>query len=101
MGSITRERFSNHANATCCVDALHLQPLEAAMNGLGQVLRAGIVNPLPRSDAFPATLGGDDQTSGIRGKSLGDELLGDVRAIRISGIDEVHAKLDGAAKRGN
>src|SRR5215207_5117064 len=74
------------------VYALHLEPLQAALARLAQVLRAPVGDP-PATGPRVAALGGDDQVIRVRVQRLGDQTLGDLGAVGIGGIDEVHAQL--------
>src|ERR1700761_5877492 len=64
------------------------------------MLWAGVVSPLAGADAFPSTFGCDDQTGGVGEEGLGDELLADVGAVGVGGVDEVHVELDCATECG-
>ena len=46
------------------IDAIETQTLETAFHCFGQMLRAGIVQPLRRAAALPARFGGDDHPAG-------------------------------------
>ena len=54
--------------------------------------------PLARALPGEPGLGRDDQVIGVRVQGLADQLLGDERAVRVGGVDERHAELDGAAQ---
>lgn len=83
------------------VDAFEAESVEASVDGLFEMAWAGVVDPLAGSGALPAALGGDDEAVGIGMEGLGDEVLGDVGAVGVGGVNEVDAELDGAAEGGN
>src|SRR4051812_6275679 len=64
------------------------------------MLRPAVVAPWRRHGTRPrsATLPDDHKIIGIRIQNLVDEFFADMRAVRVGGVDEVHAQLDGAAK---
>src|SRR5207248_8646688 len=78
------------------VDPLELQPLQASVELLAQPLRPPVLDPLVRPGAVEASLRGDDEAGRVGVQRLADELLADVRPIRLGGVDEVDAELDGA-----
>src|SRR5215831_9612836 len=80
------------------VDTRELQPLEAALARLAQVLRPSVRDPLRRRRTQQPALGRDDEAARIRREALGDQPLTDFGAVRIGGIDEIDAELDRAAK---
>src|SRR6201996_9492438 len=82
------------------VDAIEAKPLETAFDGFGEMLWAGIVQPLKRSTALPSTLGGHDESGRVRVQGLGNQLFGNIRTIRVGGIDEVDAQFNGPAQSG-
>jgi hypothetical protein len=62
--------------------------------------RAG-VRPAALLVAAGADLRDDVQVVGVRGESLADELVGDVRAVEVGCVDVVDAQLDGLAQHGD
>src|SRR5215469_6294970 len=80
------------------VDSFQPQPFQAAFNGLAKMRRSGIVSPLVRPGAVPATLRGNDQRGRIRVQGLGDQLFADVWTVRVRSINKVDPQLHGAAK---
>jgi hypothetical protein len=82
-------------------DAVEAEALEASFHGFLQVIWRCVVDPLAGADTLPSALGGDDESGGVGMESFGDELFGDVGAVRVGGIDEVDAEFDGSAKGGN
>ncbi len=79
-------------------DALEAQPPQAALTGLAEVFGTAVGRPPIRSRALEPTLRGDDEIVGVGVQRLGDEDLAHLRAIRVGGVDEVDAQLDGAAQ---
>ena len=80
------------------VDAIEMQAGQAAFDRLFKMFGAGVVNPLARTDARPSTFGGDHQTDWIGSERFGNQLLGDIGAIGVGGVDEVDSKLNGATQ---
>ena len=81
------------------IDAFKAQPLETALQRLGQVFGACIVGPLAWSGALPSAFGGDHQISRIRIERLGDQFFRCAGPVGVGRINQVDAKLDGAAQR--
>src|ERR1044071_5741108 len=77
------------------VDALQLQPAQASVELLAQPLRPRVLDPLARPRPVEPTLRGDDESRWIRMERLADELLADVRPVRLPGVDEVDPQLHG------
>ena len=80
------------------VDALDVQALQAAFDRLAQVLGAAVLVPARRARSDQAAFGCDHQVLGVGVKRLGDQLLVDVRAVRVRGIEESAAELVGPAQ---
>src|SRR5437763_10540247 len=80
------------------IDALQPQPAQAAFESFPQPLRPAVDRPLIRTGALEAAFRGDDETLRIRIECFGDQLFADVRTIRLRGVDEIDAELDGAAE---
>ena len=78
------------------VNGISLQPPQAHLDALAQILgptdRQPLVRPLPRQTA----LGGDDHAVRIGRQSFADDVFGDFRAIGVRRVNEVDADLDGA-----
>ena len=82
------------------IDAMQLpeiDPLDAEFGktllGLtDQIIRTAVGRPLVRAATGEATLGGDQQSL-VGGESFADQLLGNVGAVAVGGIDEVDADL--------
>src|SRR4029077_11769382 len=51
--------------------------------------------PLIWAGTIPATLGGNNQTSGVGKQCFGDEFFAYVRPVGIGGIEEIDIKFDG------
>src|SRR4051794_29958936 len=83
------------------LDCVQTQPPQRALAGLPEVLGAAIPGPLPWAGAPQPPLGGDHQILGIRIEGLGDQLLADVRPVRVRGVDQVDAQLHRAPQDGN
>src|SRR6202007_2100781 len=81
----------------------NLERIEAQV---AQIVMYGIDNLLPRACVKPGTVGAaasadfghDHQVIGIRMQRLLNDLIGDMRAIEIAGIDVIHARCDSLAK---
>ena len=80
------------------VDPLKAQVPQAELDLLAQVL--GAPDRCPLAGALPGEprLGRDDQVVGVGVQRRLDQLLGHERSVAVRGVDEVHAKLDGAAQ---
>ena len=81
------------------VDLLDVEPAQAHLDALPQVLGAPDRRPDVRAGAGEAALGGDGHAV-VRRERFADEVLADVRAVAVGGVDEVDAQLDGAAQDG-
>ena len=80
------------------VDAVEFEPAKAHLHALDQVAGAAHDLGFGRSLAGDSAFGGDNQAGGVGVKRLGDQALGNLRAVGVGGVDEVHAQLDGAAE---
>ena len=80
------------------IDALQLQRAQAEFDLLPKVL--GPANRKPLSGSLPgeSALGRDDHSLRVGRKRLSDQLLADLRAVGVRGVDEVDAKFHRAAK---
>ena len=80
------------------VDRLDAQPLQRALRHLANVLRPA-VEPGLLSILVPleGELGGDHDLSAERRECLAEELLVPERAVRLRGVEECDAALDGGA----
>ena len=84
------------------VDRVDAEPLQRRRRRRGGSARAGVSMPCIRAvDDVPAELRRDDDLVADRRDRLADELLVDVRAVHLGGVDERDAVLDGvrAARR--
>ena len=97
-GCVKRNRGVRHMQLIH-IDPLQPQPLQASLHGRLQVLRRGIVGPLPRAHALPSTFGRDHQARRIRRQRLRDQFFRDIRTIRIRRVDKVDTQLDCAPQR--
>jgi hypothetical protein len=77
------------------IDALDAQALEAAVERAAQVLGAPIAVPAAGARAHQASLGANDDARGVGEERLGDDALGNLRAVAVGGVQEVDAELDG------
>ena len=77
-------------------DLFELEPSQASLAGLDQVVRPAVLRPLPGTGALEAALGRDHEIIRVRRQRLADELLADVRTVGVGGVDEVDAELDRA-----
>ena len=80
------------------VDAVKPQPAQAHLDALDQVAGAAHVLGFGRSLAGDTALGGDDQARRVGVKRLGDQALGNLRAVGVGGVDQRDAQFDGAAE---
>ncbi len=85
------------------VDRLDLEPAQAQLALLLQVLREPEDVPMTWPGSGESGLGRDDQALGIGVQRLGDQLLTDRRAVGVGRVDEVDARARrlGAARRGH
>src|ERR1700730_2350761 len=80
------------------INPIQAQSLQAALDRLTQMLRAGIMSPLMRSWAIPPSLRRDHKILGVRRQCFGDQFFAHIRTVRIRGVDEVDPQLYSAAK---
>src|SRR5208282_1139630 len=80
------------------VNPIQAQSLQAALDSLPQMLRAGIMRPLVGPWAIPSALGRDHKILGVRCQRFGDQFLAHVRTVRIRGVYKIDAQLHSAAK---
>ena len=79
------------------VDGVALQPVQAQLNLLGEVLGTADGGPLVWALAREkAALGGDDRAFVVGSQSFADEPFADGRAVGVRRVDEVHAQFYGA-----
>lgn len=79
------------------VDGVHAQPAQAQLAFLPQITGVAQRDPDVRPGAQQARLGRDHQAV-VGMQRLVDDLLGEVRAVGVRGVDEIHPELDGAAQ---
>jgi hypothetical protein len=79
-------------------DLFKLEPPQASLTGLDQVLRPAVGRPPSRTGALEAALGRDHEVVRVRVQGLAYEFLADVGPVGVRGVDEVDAELDRAAQ---
>ena len=79
-------------------DRLHVQSPQAHLDALPEVVRTAERGPPAGTGAEEAAFRRHDEVVGIRVERLGDEVLGDERAVRVGRVDEVDAEFDGTAE---
>src|SRR5271166_1611171 len=82
------------------VDAVHAQPLKAALNRFAKVGGRRVMGPLIRARTVPASLGRNHKAGRVGKQRLGNQLFTYVWTVGIRSVDELDIKLDGAAKNG-
>src|SRR5207247_7981092 len=80
------------------VDALELEPAQAAVARRAEMLRSPVRLPVAGPGALEARLGGDHKPLRVGVELFGDEPLAHLRAVRVGGIDQVDPELDGTAQ---
>jgi hypothetical protein len=82
------------------VEGIHAQPPRAHVRALPQVVRVAdrIEGAVVEAAPDEAALGGDDQAGGIGVERLLDQELVVVRAVDVSGVDQVDPGLDDTAQ---
>ena len=94
-------RLKNAANAQVDhIEDIQSEVPEIVVNGAREVRRGERGNPRRVRAAYCSDLGHDHEVIGIGMKCLANELVGDVRAIVIAGVDVVDSPRDGLAKHG-
>src|SRR6185437_14629895 len=86
------------------VDPLEAEASQRALACLAQVLRAAIARPetvLALAVADGAALGRDDEVVRVGTERLGDQLLADLGAVGVGGVDQIDAELDRAPEHGD
>src|SRR3954453_10947145 len=81
------------------IDPLQAEPPQAALAALAQPLGAAVAVPAPRSGTHEAALRRDHEAVRIRMERLRDQLLADVGAVGVGGVDQRDAALDDAAQK--
>ena len=82
------------------VDPLDAEPAQAHLAFLPQILGPAQRRPLVRPRPCQPSLRGDDESGRVRMQRLADQILADVRAVRVRGVDQVDAELDRAPQDG-
>jgi len=98
---VFRRDFGIDAVELVEVDALQPQAAQASFAGFPQVLGPAVLNPAIGARPVESSFCGNHQVRWIRKERLGDDLLTHVRAVRIGGVDEIHAQLDRAPEDAN
>jgi hypothetical protein len=80
------------------VDALQTEATQAHLDLLAQVGRLPQRRPLVRPLPGEAGLRRDHQVVGVGVQRLAEQVLGDVRAVGVRGVEEGDADLDGTAE---
>ena len=83
------------------VDALEAEAAQAELDLLAQVRRLAERGPLARALAGQAGLGRDDHVVGVRVQRLAQQVLGDVGAVGVGGVEEGDPDLDGPTQHGD
>ena len=81
------------------VDPVDLELAQAQLGLLAEVRRPPDRDPAVRPLPGQPGLGGDHQVVGVRVQRLRDELLGDVGAVGVGGVDEGDAELAGSPEQ--
>src|SRR6185437_7655653 len=95
---LARRHFRIDAMQLPQVDDLDAEAPAARMRLLDQIFRPAERNPDVRAGASEPALGRDMDLA-IRSKRFPNELLGEIGAVRIGGVDEVDAEIGQAAER--
>ncbi len=80
------------------IEPLELQMAQAHLDLLRDVLGAAEWMPLVGAGAQKAGFGRDHEAGLVGRERFADELFAYIRAVRVCGVDEVDAELDGAAQ---
>jgi hypothetical protein len=83
------------------VHRVQAEPAQVAVDLLAQLLGAARGRPAALLVAAGADLGDDDQVVGVGRECLADDLVGDVRAVVVGGVDVGDAQLDDLAQHGH
>jgi hypothetical protein len=73
------------------VEGVQAEVAQIVVHGLGQLLRRERRTPRGIVAAQRADLGDDDEIVAIGVQRFADDLIGDVRAVEVAGVDVVHA----------
>jgi hypothetical protein len=80
------------------LDAFHAEQAKALLRLGLEVLRFAVALPEPRTGSRQTRLRRNDELVRVRMQRLADDALAHLGAVRVGGVDERHAQLDGAAK---
>src|SRR5262249_6507472 len=95
------DRLRNAADAQVDhIERIDVEIPEVVVDGAREVCRVARGNPRSVRPSHRADLGHDYKLIGIWMKRLANELIGDVRAIVITGVDVVDAQRDRLAEHG-
>jgi hypothetical protein len=83
------------------VERVEPEAAQVAVHLLAQLLGAAGRRPAALLVAAGADLGDEVQVVRVRRERLADDLVGDVRAVVVGGVDVVDAQLDGRAQDGD
>src|SRR5207244_6279563 len=83
------------------VDAIQAQTPQAALQRLPQVFRASVLWPLVGASTQQSSLGRDDQVFRIGVERFGNQRLGHLWPVGISGIEQVHPQFKGVVQDGD
>ena len=81
----------------CRVWRRRSEPSQASRRCSGRA----VARPPARTGPNKAALGGDQQVVRVRVERLGDQLLADIRAVRVGGVDQVDAEFDSSPEDGD
>ncbi len=81
-------------------EGVEAEVAEVVVDGAGELLCGDGGEPGGVAAAAGADLGDEEEVFGIGVESFLDELVGDVRAVEVAGVDVVDAEADGLAKHG-
>ena len=93
-----RDAGGGHVAQVHDVEALEAQRAQVLLGALPQLLGAQRGRPALVGQALAAELGGDHQIARVGVQRLGDQPVGDERAVEPGGVDEVDAQLHRAAQ---
>ena len=80
------------------VEDVEAQVVEVVVHGLAQLVGRQCLGPVAVRRPPGADLGDDHQVVGVGVQGLADDLVGDVRAVVVAGVDVVDAELDRPAE---
>ena len=92
---------AEHAAQVDHVEHIEAEIAQIVVHRLSQLLGREGRNPRSVRAAPGADLGDDDEIVGIGMQRLADELIGDVRAVEVAGVDVIDAARDRLAQHGD